>query len=68
MSDYANRATWDTPAPSMDEKDIPSPPIRTTAEYERDCDLGIVTPVGRKPSVPVYGQRKGNVADANGGG
>lgn len=28
--------------PSMDEKDIPSPPLRTTEEYEADKAAGIV--------------------------
>lgn len=27
--------------PSMDDKDTPSPPTRTTQEYERDCAAGI---------------------------
>ena len=28
--------------PSMDAKDVPSPPLRTTEEYERDKAAGIV--------------------------
>jgi hypothetical protein len=29
------------PTPSMDDKHIPSPPIRTTDEYEADKEAGI---------------------------
>ncbi len=29
------------PTPSMDDKNIPSPPTRTVDEYHADCALGI---------------------------
>jgi hypothetical protein len=32
--------------PSMDDKDVPSPPVRTTDQYEVDCAAGI-TRVGK---------------------
>ena len=35
------RFVADQPTPSMDDKDRPSPPIRTTEEYEADCAAGI---------------------------
>ncbi len=35
----------DTPTPSMDDKHIPSPPTRTTEQYEADKESG-VQPVG----------------------
>lgn len=38
---YKNQAVWDDPAPSMDNKEAPSPPQRTVEEYERDKELGI---------------------------
>lgn len=60
---YQNRAHWDDPAPSMDRKDLPSPPVRTVAEYERDRDLGIGTPVGKAHKPVVYGKGKGNVGE-----
>lgn len=28
------------PTPSMDDKNIPSPPVRTTEQYEADCAKG----------------------------
>ena len=55
---YKNAKHWNDPAPSMDEKDKPSPPIRTTEEYERDRELGIVTPIGLKYKPPIYGNKK----------
>lgn len=30
-----------TQTPSMDDKTIPSPPVRTTEQYEADCKAGI---------------------------
>lgn len=34
------------PTPSMDDKHIPSPPVRTVEEYHADCQLGI-TRIGK---------------------
>ena len=34
-----------TKVPSMDDKDTPSPPIRTTNQYEADREAGI-NPIG----------------------
>lgn len=31
----------DKPTPSMDDKDTPSPPVRTTEQYLADCAAGI---------------------------
>jgi hypothetical protein len=56
---YKNQVHWDDPAPSMDDKDLPSPPLRTTEEYERDMAAGIVVPIGRvyKPVI-VHGKEQ----------
>ena len=56
---YVNKAHWDDVPPSMDppnrwsKEKLPSPPICTNAEYERDRSLGIVTPIGLKYKPPV---------------
>lgn len=57
------RPTWETngfvpdqPTPSMDNKDTPSPPIRTVEEWHQDEANGFQR-VGRA----VYGTKKGNV-------
>lgn len=31
----------DPPVPSMDDKATPSPPTRTTEQYEADCRAGV---------------------------
>jgi hypothetical protein len=33
--------TDDKPTPSMDDKDIPSPPVRTNEQYIRDSNNGV---------------------------
>lgn len=41
-----------TPTPSMDDKKTPSPPIRTTEEYDADKAVGILN--SKRPhSMPV---------------
>jgi hypothetical protein len=35
------KKTEEPVTPSMDDKDIPSPPTRTTAQYDADCAAGI---------------------------
>ena len=42
------------PTPSLDDKDVASPPIVTTEMYERDKQLGF-NRIGR----PLYGSRSG---------
>lgn len=38
---WKDRFVPNQPTPSMDNKDVPSPPIRTTEEYRADQDAGI---------------------------
>lgn len=44
--------------PSMDDRDTPSPPIRTVEEYEADCAAGI-----QRIGKPLYGNKKGKLSD-----
>ena len=46
----------DQPTPSLDDKDKPSPPIRTSEEYHRDCENGF-----QRIGHAVYGNKAGLV-------
>lgn len=47
----------DTPTPSMDNKDIPSPPTRDHAKYQADKETGI-NPVGHPRDARTAGEEK----------